>query len=162
LVYENLCKNRYPFAVTGLISTRLSAQKTIGIPQAVITAFSAKYPQAQVKKWKTNKTNYVAIFKLENEKYAAYWSKDGNWLKTENNINRPALPVEVQAYLKKGEYASWHIDDMKKVLTPDQNTYQLHIDNHSGSPLRYEDANTADDKLLSFDTNGKLIKVANY
>jgi hypothetical protein len=48
---------------------------------------------------------------------------------------------------------------MKRVHTPSQDMYQVLVDNHGGNSLRYEDAVSAEDRLLSFDDGGKLINV---
>jgi hypothetical protein len=147
-------------AVIGLISFNTMAQKTVGISQAALNNFSAKYPQALVKNWKEKQSNYLVRFTMDGKKYQASYSKDGNWLMTERNVKHMAtLPPDLRTYLKSNGYASWNIDDMKKIHSPGKDEYQLHVDNHSGSPFRYSDAVSADDRMLSFDVRGKLIEV---
>ena len=48
---------------------------------------------------------------------------------------------------------------MMRVLTPRQNLYMIKLDNHSGSSADYEDAGSAESRMLSFNDDGKLIKV---
>jgi hypothetical protein len=159
---KNIIKNISLIVTIGLISLSAIAQKNNNVPQAVLTAFSAKYPQAQVKNWKTASDVYVAHFINDNKKYAASYSQTGAWISTERDISRPSgLPAELQSFLKTGTYASWHIDDMKRVRTPLQNMYEIQLDNHSGSPFDYEDMGSAENKMLCFNDNGKLIKVVN-
>jgi len=147
-------------AAMWIISYSSMAQKgTEGVPQAVLTAFSAKYPQAQLKKWKTNHNMYTARFVMDNKKYEALYSGDGSWVNTVRNIRHSAnLPDQVRLYLKKSSYASWHIDNMERLRTPSQNLYQVEVDNASGNRILYEDAVSFEDKMLCFNDNGKLIK----
>lgn len=149
--------------VMGLISYNSMAQKaTEMVPQAVLTAFSVKYPQEQLKNWKTKNNMYIASFAMANEKYKASFSNDGSWLSTETKIRKKAnLPLQVQAYLKKSDYASWYVERMEKVQTPLQNMYQVQIDNNSGNPTSYSNAGALENKMLSFNRDGKLLKVVN-
>lgn len=152
-------------AAIGMITYSAMAQNTYNkVPQAVLAAFSAKYPGVQLKKWKTNHNTSTAVFVMNNKKYQASYSNDGGWLNTVRNIKHTSgLPVEAMLYLKKGNYASWHIDNMERLRTPSQNIYQVEIDNASGNKMLYEDAGSFEDKLLSFNDNGKLIKATdNY
>ncbi|HZY39433.1 MAG TPA: PepSY-like domain-containing protein [Mucilaginibacter sp.] len=157
---KNILKSTFLAAAAGMIAFSAIAQKKNDVPQAVLTAFSTKYPQAQVKKWKPSGDTYLARFTNDNKKYQASYSKTGEWISTEREIDRPSgLPTELQSFLKTSTYASWHIDDMKRVRTPMQNMYVIKLDNHSGSPFDYEDMGSAENKSLSFNDNGKLIKV---
>ncbi|HEY2583992.1 MAG TPA: PepSY-like domain-containing protein [Mucilaginibacter sp.] len=157
---KTIIKAIIAIAMMGLISFNTNAQKTNDVPQAILTSFSYKYPQAQLKNWKEKEGAYVASFTMDNKKYRACYSKDGNWLNTEREIKHTSdLPADLRSYLKTSTYASWKIDDMKRVHTPSQDMYQVLVDNHGGNSLRYEDAVSAEDRLLSFDDGGKLINV---
>ncbi|HEY4326821.1 MAG TPA: PepSY-like domain-containing protein [Mucilaginibacter sp.] len=157
---KTIIKITIVFAAISMVSFNTYAQKNKDIPQAILTSFSYKYPQAQLKNWEEKKSTYVASFVMQDKKYQAYYSKDGNWLNTESKIKRTSdLPADMRSYLKTSTYASWKIDEMKRVHTPTQDMYQVHLDNHGGNSLRYEDAISAEDRLLSFDDNGKLINV---
>ena len=134
------------------------------IPQAVLTAFSAKYPQVQLKKWKTKHNTSTALFIMNNKKYRALYSNEGIWLNTIRNIKHTSsLPAQAMLYLKKGNYASWHIDNMELLSTPSQNIYQVEVDNASGNKMLYENGGSFVDKLLCFNNEGELIKATdNY
>jgi hypothetical protein len=152
-------------ATIGMITYSAMAQNpNNNVPQAVLTAFSAKYPDVQLKKWKTNHSTSIALFVMNNKKYQASYSNNGEWLNTVRNIKHTSsLPVQAMLYLKKGNYASWHIDNMERLRTPSQNIYQVEVDNASGNKMLYEDAGSFEDKLLSFNDNGQLIKaIDNY
>ena len=74
---KNIIKNIILVIATGLIATSALAQKNNNVPQNVLTAFSAKYPQASVKKWKSGTGVYLAYFTNDNKKYTASYSKTG-------------------------------------------------------------------------------------
>jgi hypothetical protein len=144
----------------GMISYNTMAQKSYNdVPQAVLTSFAAKYPQVQLKGWKTKDKMYIASFVMDSKKYKASYSDDGNWLNTVRNIRHTtSLPDQARLYLKKSSYASWHIDNMQKLATPAQNIYQVEVDNASGNRMVYADAISFEDKMLCFNDKGELIK----
>jgi len=147
-------------AAIGLISYNTMAQKAQNmVPQAVITAFSAKYPQAQLKGWQTKNNACTASFAVANKKYKASFYNDGRWISTETQVKRSS--PKILAYLKKNNYASWYVDKIEKVETPMQSMYQVQIDNNSGNPTSYSNAGAIENKMLCFNDNGKLIKVVN-
>ena len=150
-------------AAMGIISYTTKGQKANNIPPAVLTAFSAKYPQAQLKHWKIKNNVCTASFAAANKKYIASYSADGTWISTVRNIRHvSSLPDQARMFLKKS-YASWHIDNMERLRTPSQNVYQVEIDNDSGNKMHYEDAGSFEDYLLCFNDEGKLIKkIDNY
>jgi len=144
----------------GIISFNTMAQTADNkVPQAVLTSFSAKYPHAELKKWKANNNTYMARFIMNDKKYEASYSGNGNWLNTKRDIRHiKNLPDQIRMFLKSGSYASWHIDDMERLRTPSQNMYRVEVDNASGNKFTYEDAGSFEDYVLCFNDNGKLIK----
>jgi len=134
------------------------AKTTVEIPKKVSEAFSAKYPSAEIKKWKTAKGDYVAEFNLEKKKFLAHYSAGGEWIKTESKIKLSNnLPDAVKEGLHKSEYASWYINEIKQVEKPGHNIYTIHV--HDGNKLSadHHDA-LKTDFLLSFNDTGELIK----
>jgi hypothetical protein len=59
--------------------------KTEDVPQAVITAFHAKYPYAKDVEWEVEKVDgrlaYEADFKMEKKKMEAFFKNDGTFIK---------------------------------------------------------------------------------
>lgn len=148
-------------AAIGLVSCSVQAQKRAdNVPQPVVTAFSATYPGAKLKNWKINKDTFIASFKLADKKYQAYYSKNGDWIQSEQKIrNKTSLPQGAQLFLKTGKYASWHIDNLQNVSSPSNSLFLVSIDNNSGNPVSYSDNGSVENKILYFDDSGKLIKV---
>lgn len=159
---KNILKKAGLFVALGLTSLTAFAQNSYNVPQSVESAFSAKYPQARLKKWRSAKDCYTAFFTNDGKKYTAKYSISGAWINTSRDIrHKSSLPENLQSFLRSGTYASWHIDAMRRVRTPQANIYEVVLDNHSGSPIDYEDAGSAINRELCFDDGGRLIKEVN-
>jgi hypothetical protein len=126
------------------------------IPQKVADSFSAKYPQAKVKQWKTEKAVYIVKFTFKNNNRYAYYSLGGNWLKTESKIKWGAnLPAPVKQRFKKSPYSSWNIESIKEIETPVRRFYQIYVDNRNIQADAFHNNVFTKDKLLYFTDNGE-------
>jgi len=157
---KNIIKAIVLIGLIGIINEGAFAQKSGEmVSPAVNSAFMAKFPQVRMKKWKMRGDTCIASFKLYKRHYMAYFSNDGSWIRTDRNLVHFAnLPMSTQTYLKTSKYASWHFDGFIKRQTPTQTMYVVRIDNHSGSPVEYEDAGDADNNSLYFNSAGTLVK----
>ena len=146
-------------AAMGLMAKGAMAQESNHeVPQAVNSSFMAKYPGATEKGWSMKHDTCMVKFSLNNQKYMACYSPDGNWISTERTINHKSnLPPAVRSFLKNGKYASWHVDKLERVETPSRNLYKLQIDNHDGNQQQYENAGSAVDKTFYLTENGRLV-----
>ena len=61
--------------------------------------------------------------------------------------------------LKKGKYASYHVDEIKEVNTIGETRYVLTIDNHGGSTMATEGYGAWKDYQVVFENNGTLTSV---
>ena len=145
-------------AAMGIISYPAIAQKTNDVPQAVPTSFTAKYPQASVKKWEMNNGQYLAVFTTDKQHSSASFSKDGNWLSTQTDVRISKLPADIRYSLRNSRYASYTIDDVKDVQMPTKNLYLLEVDNDSGNKMVYNNVGLVDDELLYFSQHGRLLE----
>jgi len=146
------------FISTAILLGTLALAQAKTVPQNISVAFSAKYPNATVKKWKHSNSNYSAEFSVDNKKSIAYYSAGGNWERTETKIKWTwNLPSAVHQTLEKNGYLRFYIMDMKKVETSNGVTYVVH----------YNDGNTLDSDhhdaftqyfLLHISETGELIK----
>lgn len=128
------------------------------IPTAVSTAFTAKYPKATIKTWRTDKTGFVAKASEGNQKFYAAFDQNGNWVNTVSKISWSwNLPAEVRASLKSGKFAAWRIDGIKKIETPLKNFYEVCVDNSYLQPDADHALAFTDNKVLDFNSNGQVV-----
>ena len=153
-------KNLLAAIASFILIQSVSAQSTVSkeVPQQVSTAFSGKFPESELKKWETRKEGYVAHFKKDGKKHYAYYSHEGHWKGTESSVNRTRhLPVAVQTAWEKSGYQDWYVHNIRKIETPDQQLYVMHLNN---GPLLSSDKhdNFKEDHVLYFTRDGELVK----
>lgn len=131
-----------------LISSIASGQgKSIAVPDAVKSAFHAKFPNATNVTWgKENKYEYEAEFNTGNTSVAANFKADGSWVVTETTVPATDLPVKVSAAVTN-KYAGGIITGAEKIEKPGDNIYYEIIVVSSGKK-----------KEVNISTGGKLIK----
>ena len=153
-------KNLLAAIASFILIQSVSAQSTVSaeVPQKVYTAFSGKFPEGDLKKWETRKEGYVAHFKKDGKKHYAYYSHEGDWKGTESPVKRTRhLPVAVQTAWEKSSYVSWYVHNIRKIETPDQQLFVMHLNN---GPLLSSDKHDAfkEDHVLYFTRDGELVK----
>ena len=90
-------------------------KNNIDIPEVVLKAFKAKYPDENNPDWEIDANkNYEAQFKEKGEKYRADFSPNGTWIETENSIKKKELPKAVQKAIKKN-YSMYKIAEIEHV-----------------------------------------------
>lgn len=131
-------------------------------PSVVRSAFDSRFPNAQVKNWterkEAQKDSYIAYFRFNGKKLYAYYSPDGSWEGTGTPLKwSKELPAAVRQAWRHSDYAAWKIMDLKKIRTPDQTLYQLHLSN---SPLLDADHDYAfqDECKLIYNARGELVR----
>ncbi len=143
-----------------LFSKTMIAQAKGGVtvPQSVIAAFSNRFPDVKLKKWEQRKEGYIATYRKDGKKYFAYYAADGAWKGTETPIKWTRnLPEAVKAGWKKTDYYSWYVLDIKKIDTPEQPLYTLHVDNSSTLDSDHKDA-FREEYVLFFSASGELVR----
>ncbi len=104
-----------------LLNSSVYAQAPIvNVPQVARDHFAQRYSKAAKQKWKQDSKQIKAEFELKGEKYASIYTPNGEWVRTERNIPKSALPAAVTSALQAGKYASWKIDDVEEHNTPQQ------------------------------------------
>lgn len=93
--------------------------KEKNVPQAVVEAFKRKYPESFVYEWEWIKKEklYEAEFMFKGNKHEAFFTKEGEWNRTEKEIAMKDLPQAVQDAFYKSEYSKWKIDDVKEIAS---------------------------------------------
>lgn len=147
-------------AATGMFAWQAKAQN---VSHDARMRFTTDYSRAQLKNWKMRGDTCVADFKMDDRQYKAYYLNDGTWIRTDRTIRHEAtLPANAQYILKKGSYASWNLDKMELVRTPNSTMYVAYVDNHGGNKNETEGAGYAHDRKLYFNPNGRLIRTERY
>ena len=132
------------------------------VPGAVITAFAAKYPKAEVKNWAIENDEYTAKAKGDNGKYFATFDKNGDWVKTVSKFNWPwhLTPVVRKAF-KNSQYGAWHIYGINIVEKPSGQFYQVMVDDANHPVDAFHQNVSTQNRLLEFKSDGELVKEKN-
>lgn len=127
------------------------------IPQATLSSFSARYPGETVQQWKPVKNGYTAKFVRDGKKHVAYFSAEGDWVKTERKIKWTRnLPASVKKGWEKTGYAHWYVEKMHEVNSPGEQVYVMSVNNTPTLPAERHSFSEA--HKLYFNTSGDLIK----
>lgn len=119
------------------------------VPQAVVNAFDAKFPNVNSAEWEKNRGYYVAEFWYENAVKEAWFDEKGNWRMTETDLRKDltALPEAVQTAFNNSQYATWQVDDIDKYERTTDTIYLIEIE-----------TNGKRDRDLYFAPDGTILK----
>lgn len=125
------------------------------IPAPVTTAFAAQFPGTHVKKWEERKEGYWATFRLHGRKCEAGYSPSGAWEATEMKVKLTRdLPAVVRAAWENSRYRDWLIFGIKKIESPGQTRYTIHVARMQA--LGPDDADIAEEDNLVISEKGEL------
>ena len=120
------------------------------LPGVVTDSFKIRYPAATSVAWSDKVSAFQATFTLNNEKYTARYSKDGQWQGSTKKIAKDAIPAPVKDGLSKSKYAGaeWEIREVTvKYLPGNVTQYQIQVAK-----------NDVQKKNLLFSNDGQLLK----
>lgn len=119
------------------------------VPQAVLDAFSAKFPQAQNVDWEEEEDGeYEAEFKVNKQEMSANFKADGTWLETEMEIKKSKLPAAVKKAIA-AQFPGYEVEEAEQVETPDVSlAFEVELEN--------EDTDTEVEAV--FQADGTLLK----
>jgi hypothetical protein len=143
----------------GARSTIVFAQNIV-VPQKVQSAFSIKFPQAQLKTWKIENGQYVASFVMDNKDGEATYANDGSWVSTlivYNHVYKHLTAV-MRDELRNSLYTSYHVGQLKSLQMPNMVMLMLALDNDNSNISAYENEGFVDMTTVYFDHSGKQIK----
>ena len=156
---KNLLAAIASFIFLQSVSGQSTVNKVNGeVPARVSTAFSGKFPQGELKKWEKRKEGYVAHFRKDGKKHYAYYSHEGNWKGTESPVRRTRhLPAAVQSAWENSSYVGWYVHNIRKIETPEQQLYVLHLNNGTLLDSNKFDA-YKEDHVLYYTPDGNLVR----
>lgn len=128
------------------------------VPQVLVKAFAARFPEGQLQKWETRQEGYIATFRQDGKTLHAYFTAAGDWKGTETPVKwTKHLPENVQAGWKQSEYAGWYVESIRKIETPEQPLYALHVNN---SPVLNSERIDAylEEHVVFFNANGETVR----
>lgn len=89
-------------------------------PEKVNEAFTGAYPEAEVILWRNRGKYDEVFFTLAGNACQAWYSKSGNWIVTETEVEGKEVPLLVTGALEQGKYAAWNREGKwKKREQPD-------------------------------------------
>ena len=119
------------FLLAVLIALQVSAQRVTvdNVPDAVNTAFKAKFPAAEKVSWAIDDDNYQADFKISKADFTGTFDRSGKWLMTEKYIKESDLPKSVRDAVTKefGQLSGYTYEDVEKVETEKGVNYEMDI-----------------------------------
>jgi Putative beta-lactamase-inhibitor-like, PepSY-like len=129
------------------------------VPDDVLKAFSAQYPQVAVEKWKVVNDTFIAEFKEDKRKDMAWYAADGAWVKTETKLPwMKDLPCAVDYSFDKTAFRSWNIDYMAQRESPtEKELYVIQVHKDDG-PDGSIPGDCRDVYKLYYDANGDLLR----
>ena len=124
------------------------AGQSLPVPAEVTDSFARMFPAAKNVEWRNKVDNYLAFFKMGDEKCEAKFGKTGGWISTEAPIQWDSLPAVIRGELSSDGYADWTKTGFYILRLP-------------GGVNQYHIALTRSDvgrKILFFDQEGQLLR----
>lgn len=98
---------------------------SVRVPSDVENAFDQRFPGATHVRWSTRSGYLVAEFRDAGTSAQAWFGKDGAWRMTEVDMTYAQLPDAVRVAFEAGEYASWRVEEVEKLLREGLETVYL-------------------------------------
>ncbi len=152
--------NRYVKIVLSIsiLSFLFSAGVNSGpVPPAVAQAFATQFPHGHLKKWVAVSAGYQANFRLAGQKCLAIYTLDAVWKETDYPVKwTRQLPPAVRGAWRNSGYSSWELMGIRKIATPAQTLYALHVGEVQS--LGPDDADIGTEYILYFSGDGVLVR----
>ncbi|WP_421871035.1 PepSY-like domain-containing protein [Marinoscillum sp.] len=119
---------KYPVLLTIFVTMLSCAQSGDQVPEKVLSAFNAKFPDAKKVEWEMeDEQEWEAEFKMDGRDYSANFSVAGEWMETEYAIESSELPTAVMTALNEN-YAAFEIEEAELAETKEGTSYELELE----------------------------------
>ena len=144
------------FCTTNVIDQSINKND---VPANVLTAFTTKYPKADIKNWQVADNEYTVKIKEDGHKCYVSFDKDGNWLRTTSKFNWPwhLTPVVKKAF-KDSEFGGWHIYGVNIIETHLGKFYQVLVDDANHPIDASHQEIFTENRIIEFKSTGEVVK----
>ncbi len=101
------------------------------VPSVVINAFHVKFPNASDIEWERRSSGYGVDFEIGWRDHTVLIDTSGTIQRHEQDIGREDLPPAIMQVIGK-TYAKYTIDDLDKIETRNEVTYEVELDGLQG------------------------------
>lgn len=99
----------------GLSYANAQKLKNTDVPVEISKAFSEKFPNAEIKSWKKEDSDFEVEFKLNKVESSATYDEKGNFKEEEQEIEMSKLPKTAIDYCNKN-FAGYKISEAAKII----------------------------------------------
>lgn len=119
------------------------------VPKTIVEQFKKKYPNVYVYEWEFDKKKmiYEAEFIMKGHKHEAVFTPQGEWIKTERDIEIEEVPQLVLDSFSKTSYSNWKVED-----------YEIHSTSKYELVYVIEVKSNKQKALLYFLPSGELVE----
>lgn len=127
-------------------------QRQRAIPPQILTTFNKLFPGASELDLLGNENELGVSFLWQNQYYDAFFTIDGEWLRTEFIIEYEYLPEQVRFVFELSEQSTWERGYAYQVILPDRRlNYKIYV----------YDANWNELEMV-YDENGKVVESVSF
>ncbi len=114
-VFQGMGKSLVMIAGLVMVLTACQTKAQGQVPDEVKASFESKYPGENDPDWKKDSNgNYESKFKKDGKHYRADFSPNGDWIETEQSIDKDDLPKIVRDLIKE-QFDDYEIVEIEKV-----------------------------------------------
>jgi hypothetical protein len=118
------------------------------VPESVLKGYADKYKKRKVKTWYEEESGYSAVFEKGDLRPRAYFTHDGEWIRTTLAVKDKSVSYQVKKAIKNTQWSDWKITDRYRVETPEYpKLFELHMKKGK------------EKKVFLFDPTGKALEI---
>jgi hypothetical protein len=141
------------------IEEELGLQEDEDVPENIRNEFNKRYPLAEDPQWESaqlDQEGYEVTFESGGREFRSFFSEDGRWLRTENDVEAEELPTQVRSSMQQ-EVDDLEEADIQAYDTPQGRFYKANDEHYfdaRGQLLNPEDEQQEQQEDDQDDDNG--------